>query len=498
MIANPVQSEDPATRRSARLLGQPELFVALALGVLYIVVMSGHSYSIDGVLMYRQSVAIAQHLSLHFADSIYWGSLFDTSKYGIGLSIAYLPGVWLLSLFGASMPVPPPHTYDWDLFYRDFVYAAGASPVHAVVTAYTAYLVGRLGRLLGLGAGLAVLAMAAFGLASPALVYARGDFAQPLLALCLIVGVFAGIRYASAGTMRWVALAALVQAFAVLTRPVEGSFLLPALLLVVTRGRSFRRWDRSFLVAGAALGTGYVVGVALTMGVNWGRYGSPFQTGYSEISWGTPIWVGVPGVLVSPARGILWQFPLLLLVPAGLHLLWKQGEGLAASAVTLLALLLFLNTALWVPWWGAWSWGSRLFVPAWPVLAVLAAAGVGALGPRWRGWLPHALFAGGVLWAIPPTLVDLLGGYASAYDGSVQSFELSGYPPFGAWRFLHHIRANNLADASAIDNLWLRIARDTHNLSLAIPLVLLAIGVVLALEARKRLVAGQALQERVA
>jgi hypothetical protein len=143
-----------------------------------------------------------------------------------------------------------------------------------------------------------------------------------------------------------------------------------------------------------------------------------------------------------------------------------------------------LNVSLWTWWWGGWSWGLRLFLPALPLLAVLAGAGIAALPGGVRRWLPPLLLAGGMLWAAPGILTDILGGYAGAYNGTDGSFRLSGYPPVGAWQFLHHLRAYTLTDSSAVDLVWLRLSRLTHNLSL-IPPVLLA-GLVAALLIRIR------------
>ena len=170
----------------------------------------------------------------------------------------------------------------------------------------------------------------------------------------------------------------------------------------------------------------------------------------------------------------------MLLAPLGLKQIWRAGHRVLVAVVAVLVGALLLNTALWVPWWGAWSWGSRLFVPALPLLAIPAAVGVVALRPSLRAWLPAALFVAGVTWAIPGTVTDLLGGYAATYDGSAQSFALAGYPPIGAWNFLHHIRAANLGDSNAVDIIWFRLARSTANFSLLVPVVLIALAVLLA------------------
>ncbi len=463
------------------LAAKPDLLASLALGCLYLAVIGAHNYSIDGLLMYRQALAIVRDHSLRFAVPIYWGDTYSTSKYGIGLSLLYLPGVGLLSWLGLGVPAPQANAYDWDLFYRDPVYAAGAAPVSILLTVATAYLVARFIRELGFGSRAALLGLAAFGVASPAIVYSRGDFAQPLLAFCVIAGLLAAVRYRKS-TTRGALIAAGGSLFlAVLTRPVEGSFLLPALAAMIAPNLRLPRWQPAAYRALAIVAASYGAAVAVTLLVNWGRFGSALQTGYSEVSWGTPIWIGLPGVLVSPARGILWQFPLIVLAPLGLLTLWRRGERRLAWVVAGLMTLMLVNTALWVPWWGAQSWGSRLFVPALPLAAVAAAIGAVSLRPALRRWLPLVLVAGGILWAIPGTVTNLLGGYAARYDGTAQSFALSGYPPIGAWRYVHHLLAPNLSDASSVDIVWFRVAHLTHDLSLAVPVVLLVLAGFLAL-----------------
>ncbi len=464
------------------LLRRPEVLAVLALTALYLAVISGHSYSIDGVLMYRQALSIVHDASLRFAVPVHWGGdAFTTSRYGIGQSLLYLPGVALLAVLHLPVTVPGSNPYDWDLFYRDIVYTIGGAPVHILVTVATAYMVARFVRELGYGSTTALLALASYGIASPAIVYARGDFSQPLLGLCLALALLAAHRYWISGGSKSLLVAGVAMVFGVLTRPVEGSLLLPALLLMIAPDLRPALWRADTYKAVAIVVGSYGVAVALTLVINWGRFGSPIETGYSGvINWGTPIWVGAPGVLLSPARGIVWQFPLILLAPLGFWRLWRSPNSRVAVVMAALVFLLFLNTALWTPWWGGWNWGSRLFVPAWPLVAILAAIGAVSLRPSIRVWLTATLFVAGALWAIPGTLTDLLGGYASTYDGSAQSFAVAGYPPIGAWQFLHHLRAVDLGDSSAVDILWVRIAHRTGNASLLVPVILMLSAATLA------------------
>lgn len=478
-----VRSSDLRTTRT-------ELFALLALTCIYLASMGGHNYSIDGLLIYRQALSIAQNFSLHFAVPVYWGHSWPTSISAIGLALLYLPSVFVVTKLGGHAPIPTAGPGDWDLFYRDPVYTIAAAPVHIVIAVVTGYLVLRMVNSLRFGRGTALLALASYGIASPAVVYARGDFPQPALGMWLMGGLLAAQRYRASGGKRWLVGAGGALIGAVLTRQAEGSLLLPALLLLVVAEISPTRWRRADYLAVAVIFVSYAVGVALTLVVNWGRFGSLTATGGYGLFWTTPPWIGIPGVLISPSRGILWEFPLIVLAPLGLQRLYRSGEGRFATVSALLVLVLFLNTALWATWWGGWNWGSRLFVPAWPLVAVIAAVGATSLRSRIRGWLTALLFAGGVLWAIPGTVVDMLGGYAGAYDGTANSFRLSSYPPIGAWQFVHHVRAFDLADSSALDVVWLRVARETHNITVAVPFVLLAVAAVLVwkiIESNRRL-----------
>lgn len=454
------------------------MLASAALACIYLAFMSGHSSSIDGMLMYRQALSIAHDHSLRFATPVWWGETFTTSKYGIGLSLLYLPGVALLGWL-ASAPTPQGTTYDWDLFYRDPLFTLAASPVAIVITVATAFVVARLVREVGFGRGASLLALFAYGIGSPALVYARGDFSQPLLGLCLTGGILAAVRYRRTGGAAPLAACAASLIYAVLTRPAEGSFLLPALLVLVLTAPSGeeqparRRFGPAAQIVGA-----YLLALAITGVVNWARTGTPLPIGYAGEGWKTPIWVGLPGLLVSPARSILLAFPLVLLAPLGLRRQLRTEERIAALVMAGLVLALLLSNALWLSWWGSWSWGPRLLVPALPLLAVSAAIGAVSLRPAGRAWLPALLLLGGVVWAVPGTVTDLLVSYGVAHDSPGRSWALTGYPPL--WLLVH---------GGVVDVLWFRLARSSGYLTLLVPVALLGLAGYLALLVRRAAVA---------
>jgi hypothetical protein len=441
-------------------MGRPAVVTVLALVCVYAAVVSGHVESIDGRLMFQQGMSLGYDHSLHFRQPVptlagpYW-----TSKYGIGLSLIYVPTLLLASwlfpgLVAAAQADPAAHL--WPL------YAVAGAPVQIAIVVLTALLIGYTVRRLGGGIPLALLGMAAFGLAFPGLVYARMDVAQPLLGLCIIGGIWAAVSYQGSHDSRWLVLGAGAQCLAILTRPIEAALLLPMLLVLA---RSLR--------GVLPIGLGLLVGVVGTLAVDWGRYGSPFITGYGAEGFSTPILTGVSGSLFSPGRGILWSFPAVILVPIGVARLWRQGQRGAALALPGFCLALLVLVGTWDIWWGGYNWGLRLYVPALPVIAVLAAIGAASL----RHWLGAALvivlLVAGVIWAAPGVVTDLGAGYGAMADKTAGSWNVAAYPPLGAWAFMHHWLGSGIGDTSSANILWLRLTRATGRRLLLIPAALI-------------------------
>src|SRR6202022_2882668 len=109
----------------------------------------------------------------------------------------------------------------------------------------------------------------------------------------LTAGLLAAFRYRRSGRAGALIGMAASLVLGVLTRPVEGSFLLPALLLLVGTPPTPEGTERPWIAAA------YLLALAITGFVNWGRTGSPLETGYGG-GWTTSLWIGVPGLLLSP------------------------------------------------------------------------------------------------------------------------------------------------------------------------------------------------------
>jgi hypothetical protein len=315
-----------------------------------------------------------------------------------------------------------------------------------------------------------IWAIAFYGLGSPALAASRGDTPQPILALCWIGGLYACLRYVNSGARRWVWICAAAICYAVLTRPLEGSLLLAGLLVLAAARRRQAWWSL------AVIGGGWVTAVAITVVLDWVRFGSLTASGYasSQLQWTTPIWIGLPGDLISPGRGIVWEFPAIALSVIGAAYLWRQRKRAEALVLAGLPTLLLIEASVYVDWVGGWDWGFRFFQPALPLLAVLAGIGVPQLPRALRRWVPAALLAGGILWNVPVVSTDILAGYGPAYADTWPNFRLDAYPPIGAWRFLQQILPTKGGPAP-LDIVWFRATGVVGWISL-IPFVVLIAG----------------------
>ena len=280
--------------------------------------------------------------------------------------------------------------------------------------------------------------------------------------------------------------------YAILTRPVEGMLLLPAALVLALPTDHPSGW-RTSAVRGVkpvlALGSTAVAGVAVTLLINWVRFGDALTFGYADNNvWTIPDVARWTGALVSPGRGLLWEFPAIALAPLGALVLVRSGRRREALAILMLCGALFANTVSWYMWWGGVCWGLRLFSPALPLMATLAGAGIDRLEGWTRSWLPGMLLVSGFAWALPGVLTDILGGYADLSDDT-NIWRFDAYPPVGAWQFLERVRPDSLTDAGAVDILWFRLAEQTGNWSLLAPIVLLVIAAVLIACSRRALIA---------
>jgi hypothetical protein len=163
---------------------------------------------------------------------------------------------------------------------------------------------------------------------------------------------------------------------AVFTRPTTAFFGIATATALLLR----RDW-RSLLL----LGLGAALPLAGYCGLNVLTYGDPFLGGYINDDWatGTPLWLGVSGLLIAPSRGVLVYTPAFVLLPWGLRVLLSGKHSsvppwprvllccwVGASAVTLLFF------ARWHDWYGGWCYGPRFLCECMPIACLVFALGL--------------------------------------------------------------------------------------------------------------------------
>lgn len=448
-----------------------EFILSAFLLLAYSAFFSGHFYSIDGLITFQQARSIYEDHSLTFREIIYWGHQFSTSKYGIGLSLTYIPA---LALFPCLRDYAYHTTKPVDLgrLYLDPLYLTAGAPLHIVFTVLTAYLIGRFCRRLGLGTSGIFWGMLLFGIGSPALVYSRGDFSQPLLSLCWIASFYFAFLYLETSNLKNALMSAIAIGYGILTRFLEGVLILPAIFLLLYQTQKTSRKNK--LTAFAVFVLAICIALLITYLVNYQRFGNGLIFGYEEEpGWTTPLWIGVTGLVISPRAGIIWAFPSTFIAPVGIKTLLKKQRMLTyALLFPMISLLLIMGG--WWYWWGGWNWGPRLILPILPLLTIFSVEGLSAYRGKDHAFLPWVLLSTGFLWALPGITVDILSGYAKLFDSSMANFDIHAYPPLTAWKFVDHWFANSLLDNTAIDIFWFRIAKRTQGISILVFFLFLA------------------------
>jgi hypothetical protein len=354
----------------------------------------------------------------------------------------------------------PPHPLNADpetmrFWTADYFVTLASSGLFTILTAV---LVMRLAQWLGCSPRRAALVGLAYGLATPAYVYATLAYGHQLSAFALFSSFYLlcgpaprrareRARLVSAGFLA--AYAAVVE---LQVGPVSAILGLTLLVQCVARRR---RPD-----APAYFGVGAVVPTLILLGYSLLAFGSPWDMGYFHHATAefarvhnreNPLGLQPPDLrLILPLlwgeyRGLLFYAPVLLLALPGWAVLARRRSELAVVSLAC-CLAVFLVNLSYPEWTGGWSTGPRLLVPLLP-FGMVPVAGVLADHGRWsRVWLWLALLlalAGGALML----LFQGAGGRVPQYvEFPLRDFVWPRWMELGLWlRYLPLLTAQLLA-----------------------------------------------------
>jgi hypothetical protein len=133
---------------------------------------------------------------------------------------------------------------------------------------------------------------------------------------------------------------------------------------------------------------GFGIGIIPLLVYNAIAFGNPFEQGYGNKPFDTPVLAGLYGLLLSPSRGLVVYAPYYAFAVAALVLAWRaRGEVPARlRALGLVALATLLLYATYTEWWGGRVFGARFLDDLAPILFAALAWGIG------RGLLQRAFW----------------------------------------------------------------------------------------------------------
>lgn len=293
-----------------------------------------------------------------------------------------------------------------------YVAAPCALLLNVLLTAGTASLVAMLAMRLGSTRRGAYLSAIAFAFGTTALVYSREFFAEPLLSILTIGGLYLGLG----GTQRQTLGASVLSALAVSAKP-AGIVLGP-----VIAGYLFFK-KKSLVLAIQPL-IGSAVGVMLHLGYNYLRFQSLVSGGQDSRFALEGTLERFLGLLISPGAGggLLLYCPVVILSFLGFYKLFRKQPLEALAIAAIFAGYLVLH-AFWA--FSGWNWGPRFLVPTLPLLATLLAF----LDRQQRVWIAALTLLGFIINS--PTLIGFYQRFfAEAADKGCLTCSLSlwGYP----------------------------------------------------------------------
>jgi hypothetical protein len=263
-------------------------------------------------------------------------------------------------------------------------------PTSGVLTACTAALLVLLAAELGCSPGVAILVGLAYGLTTPAYVYATLAYGHQATAFALLASFlliwkkaprFERLRLGVAGF-----LAASAAVIELQVGPV--SAILGLYLLVEVLGRRRRPSGLASFAVGAVWPT------LVLLAYNQLAFGSPWDMGYfhhttfkdvhspdNRLGLRPPNWDLLGPLLWGRYRGLFVFAPILILALPGWVVLWlRRRRGLAVVSFLVCSAVLLVNLS-YPEWTGGWSTGPRLLVPLIP-FAMIPVSGLLAEGGR--------------------------------------------------------------------------------------------------------------------
>ena len=178
-----------------------------------------------------------------------------------------------------------------------------------------------------------------------------------------------------------------------------------------------RRWFAAFVLGGLpfaailAAYNGYYFGNPLEFGQTVTSKRIALATTGSDDLWQSPLWESLPGLFISPSRGLVFFSPVLLFGLVGGVLAWKVPRYRPLIPLQVATALLILVASKWYDWWGGSTYGYRSIVDTAPFFALLMIPVIERVVANHR---MRMLFGALLIWSIA---VQFVGAYSYSLTG---------------------------------------------------------------------------------
>lgn len=183
--------------------------------------------------------------------------------------------------------------------------------------------------------------------------------------------------------------------------------------------------------------------------VNYVRFGSftNFGYGYYESLTAHSSWVGLVGLLASPGSGLIFYFPIAILLPLAFKYMYRKNKGLFfLSAYLIIVAWLYIGTSGYqAPFgWSGEAWGPRYFIILLPFITLVSGTlPVHLKNLRFKNKLRLLLKVSIIMLCVAGFYVNLVGklvwymyGYAYGWERE-QLSRFSEWPIIMTWNADH-------------------------------------------------------------
>lgn len=156
---------------------------------------------------------------------------------------------------------------------------------------------------------------------------------------------------------------------------------------------------------------GYYFGNILEFGQTITSKNIALATTGSDDLWQSAIWESLPGLFISPSRGLIFFSPVLLFGFVGAVIAWRDPRFRPLIPLQVATVLLILMAARWYDWWGGSTYGYRPIVDMAPFFALLMIPVIEWVVANRR---MRVLFGALLIWSIT---VQFIGAYSYSVTG---------------------------------------------------------------------------------